>query len=149
MIVDDLDIVRIVTDPPETDAPLVIDPDAHLARSATLQYLEPIARRIAQVFQSQRGIQLPQFPQSTLLHVTRKPSAHLSVPNALGLFGSERSDHRGVHILFRYMIRIKYFQVAKIILARLRRDSAMRSWLPLTLCATHATVVARTHAWQR
>jgi hypothetical protein len=29
MVVDDLDFVRVAVDPSETDAPLVVDPDAH------------------------------------------------------------------------------------------------------------------------
>jgi hypothetical protein len=93
MVVDDLDIMGVVTGPPEADAPLFVNPDAHLSGSTALQCLEPITRRVPQVVQSPRSVELAQLPQCTLLDVARKPSAGLSMPDALGLFAPERSDH--------------------------------------------------------
>jgi hypothetical protein len=39
MIVDDLILMRIACLPTETDAPLVVDADAHLSDGATFQHL--------------------------------------------------------------------------------------------------------------
>jgi len=48
MIVDDLDVMSVVIDPPEADAPLVVDADAHLPGPAASERLQPIARWIGQ-----------------------------------------------------------------------------------------------------
>jgi hypothetical protein len=95
MVVDDLDIIRVATGPPEADAPLFVYPDARPNGSTAFQCLASITRRIAQVVQGPRSIELAQFPQGTLLHVARKPAAGLSMPDALGLFAPERSNHDG------------------------------------------------------
>jgi hypothetical protein len=47
--------------PPEANPPLVIDPDAHLADTIALEYLQPISRRISQILQRRRRIQLAQL----------------------------------------------------------------------------------------
>jgi hypothetical protein len=62
MVVDDLDIVRVMPDPSETNAPLVIDPDAHLAGAFTLEHFEPISRWVPQIVYASRRIQLAQLP---------------------------------------------------------------------------------------
>src|ERR1700674_5894687 len=49
MVVDDLDIGCVSVAPDETEAPLVVYADAHLARSISSQGLEPVSRWIAQI----------------------------------------------------------------------------------------------------
>ena len=56
MIIDDLDIVGLAIVPPETNTPLVIDPNAVLAVSITRELFQAISRRDAQVIQSFRRI---------------------------------------------------------------------------------------------
>src|SRR3569833_3323100 len=53
LIVHDLDRLGAVV-PSETDAPLVVDPDAVLARAVALQRLQPVARRTPQNILSNR-----------------------------------------------------------------------------------------------
>jgi hypothetical protein len=56
VIVHDFNIPRIVIDPSNADAPLVIYPNAHLTDSASLKDLQSISRRISQVLQNRCGI---------------------------------------------------------------------------------------------
>jgi len=58
MIVDDLNFIRTSIRPSETDAVLLIDPDAVLPFSVASQLLESIARRYRHVSQLRRRIQL-------------------------------------------------------------------------------------------
>jgi hypothetical protein len=51
VIIRDLDFVRPVNLPDETDAVLIVDPDAVLSDAVTLERLQPIARRDAQIVQ--------------------------------------------------------------------------------------------------
>jgi len=44
MIVDDLYVVGVTSFPPETDAPLVVDPDTVLTLAIALQSLQAIRR---------------------------------------------------------------------------------------------------------
>ena len=55
---DDLHIVGIAATPPETDAPLIIDPDTVLTGSVTFQRFQPIARRDTQKVEAGRSIHL-------------------------------------------------------------------------------------------
>jgi hypothetical protein len=50
-----------VIGPPKANSPLVVDPNAHLARTITLEELQSIAGRISQVLQRFRRIQLAQL----------------------------------------------------------------------------------------
>jgi hypothetical protein len=61
MIVDNLDIVGMSLKPYETDAPLLVDADAHLAGSISLQRFEPVAGWRPKVVQRARRIDLPQL----------------------------------------------------------------------------------------
>jgi len=51
MIVNDFNLMHITAMPDETDAPLVIDLDAVLPFTITMQRLQPISRRNPQGFQ--------------------------------------------------------------------------------------------------
>lgn len=57
MIIYYLDIMRISINPSETDAPLLVDPNAVLALSITLQGFELVSRRNSQIVQPNRGVQ--------------------------------------------------------------------------------------------
>jgi hypothetical protein len=48
--------------PPEADAPLIVDPDAHLTFAPALERLQTVSRRVAQVLDRLRRIQLAQLP---------------------------------------------------------------------------------------
>ena len=51
MVIHDLDVLRAVCGPNEANPPLVVDPDAVLSFSISLQCFQFIARRSPQVFE--------------------------------------------------------------------------------------------------
>jgi hypothetical protein len=59
VVIDNLDVVRVMPVTPEADAPLIVDPDAHLAGVFAFEDLEPVARRVPQVLEGSGRIQLP------------------------------------------------------------------------------------------
>jgi hypothetical protein len=61
MIVYDFHILGVARQPPEANAPLVVDPYAHLPCPLSFQCFEPISRWVAQVLDGRRGIQLTQL----------------------------------------------------------------------------------------
>src|SRR5690242_9339358 len=63
VIVHDLDVFGVAIGPPEADAPLVVDPDAHLSGTVSGQSFEAIARRIAQIVGRRRRIELAKLAQ--------------------------------------------------------------------------------------
>lgn len=63
MVVNDLNPFWTSVAPPEADTPLIIDSDTVLSCSITAQMLEPVARRDPEVFQTTRGVNLPQLAQ--------------------------------------------------------------------------------------
>ena len=67
-MIDDLDIRRAGTRPLETDAKLVVDPNAVLAFAISTQRLQPIAWRNTQLIQSHDRVQLVQLPSSDTPH---------------------------------------------------------------------------------
>jgi len=75
MIIDDFDIVGVAFGPSEADAPLIVDPNAHLPCPVTFQSLEPITGWITQVFNRGRSIQLTEFAQRPILDVAGKLAA--------------------------------------------------------------------------
>jgi hypothetical protein len=93
MIVDDLDLVRFLIGPPETDAPLIVDPNAHLPGASAPQHFEPVSGRVAQVLDRTRGIQLAKFPQCTVLDVAWKLAASVALPDPFRLLALEIAVH--------------------------------------------------------
>src|SRR5579883_2350374 len=49
MVVDDLDIESVTSDPTEANAPLIVDADTHLTGAVALEHFEPISGWVAQV----------------------------------------------------------------------------------------------------
>ena len=64
MIIDDLDKLGAAVTPDEADAPPVIDPDAVLATTVALEYLEAITGRRPKIGKPGRGIQHVELAQS-------------------------------------------------------------------------------------
>ena len=96
VIVDNLDIVGVASDPPEAHPPLIVDPDAVLPRSIPTQLLQPIPGRHPEVLEAGRGIQLPQFAQRHPLQVRRQLADRLAVEQPLGIPIAEAADHVGM-----------------------------------------------------
>jgi hypothetical protein len=94
MIVHNLNLMGAPVVPSETDAPLVVDPDAHLPFTVAFENLKPVSWRISEILDGQRRIQLPQLPKRPVLDIGRQFPARIAQPNALGLLATERLDHR-------------------------------------------------------
>jgi hypothetical protein len=93
MIVDDFDLVALPFVPHEADAPLVVDSDAVLACALPPQGLQTIRGRSAQVVEALRGVEHPQLPAGDCLNLIWKAARYIAVPDALGFFIREASDH--------------------------------------------------------
>ena len=93
MIIDDLDVKGVTVTPLETDPPLLVDPNAVLALSTTLQTFELIRARNRKVFQVSSRIQLLQLHQCALLNVTRNTLGVLATPHLVGFLATKGFDH--------------------------------------------------------
>jgi hypothetical protein len=89
VIIYNLNVPCVLIDPTEADAPLVIDSDAHLADTVTLEDLQSISGWISQVLQGRCGIQLAQPAQSAILNIAWKLPARLALPNTLRVLAPE------------------------------------------------------------
>ncbi len=69
MIVDNFHVFHITIVPNETDPPLIIDANAMLAKSITLQSFESVAGRYTQLAQRLCSMQHPQLPQCNPLNI--------------------------------------------------------------------------------
>lgn len=56
MVIHDLNVVRVAVSPPETDPPLVVDPNAVLTFPVSCQFFQPIPGWDSQVLDRLRGI---------------------------------------------------------------------------------------------
>jgi hypothetical protein len=63
MVVNDLHLLRSSVRPHETDPPLVVDPDAVLSGSVTLERFEPVTGRNTKVVEYHRGSHLTKLAQ--------------------------------------------------------------------------------------
>jgi len=89
VIVHDLNIFSIAFGPSEADAPLIIDPNAHLPCPISLQSFEPISWWITDIFHGRCGIELTEFAKGPILNVTGKFTTGLPLPDLFGLFAFE------------------------------------------------------------
>ena len=78
MIVDDLDLLRIVVSPDETDAILVVDPNTVLSSPFALQGFKSATGENREVSQLLRRVQLKKLPECRS-RKRPKPARHRSV----------------------------------------------------------------------
>src|SRR5947209_17124986 len=71
VVVDDLHGVGVAVSPHKADSPLVVDPNAPLPCSVTLELLEPVRGWNRQIFESYCGIEHTQFPKGGPMQVGR------------------------------------------------------------------------------
>jgi hypothetical protein len=93
MIVDDLNVVGVPFAPDKAKTPLVVDPNAVLPLSVTVQSFQAISRRRHQVPQFRSAVQLPKFPPRDMLDGLKAP-ARLPTVKSLGFRGAERLNHK-------------------------------------------------------
>jgi hypothetical protein len=92
MVVRDLHILCTGFSPSETDAVLVVYPDAILAFPAALESFESVARRNAQVVQVHGNLQLTQLAPSDFLKGNKSPDPD-SACEKLSVFIPKRINH--------------------------------------------------------
>jgi hypothetical protein len=94
VIVNDLNLVGVALSPPETHAPLIVDPNAMLASPIAVQPLQSVAWRDAEIAEALGGVQRHELPQHDALEVSRKSSHALAREEALGIAVGKGRDHR-------------------------------------------------------
>jgi hypothetical protein len=92
VVVYDFNIVGIGVFPGEADAPLVIDADAVLPFSITLQSFQMIARRLLQVLQVPCAVEIEQLAPCLALY-RFEPDHKNVMEQGLSVFAAERLDH--------------------------------------------------------
>jgi hypothetical protein len=93
VVVDEFDIFRTSISPDEADSPLRVDPDAVLPSAVTHQLLQPISRRNPKILHVLGGVDQLELPQGRSLHCSINALNELLMPDTLGVFAAERSDH--------------------------------------------------------
>jgi hypothetical protein len=93
MIVDDLDVVRVCSEPAEADSPLIVDSDAVLASSVTGEFFKAIRRRDAEINEAGRGIEHNEFAKGNSVKVRRHSANPLPFEKALGVGVAKAADH--------------------------------------------------------
>jgi len=93
VIVDDLDVVCVGSEPSETDAPLIVDSDAVLASPVSGEFLKAIRGRDAKVEEAGRGIKHDEFAKGNALKFRRHSANPLPFEKALGVGVAKAADH--------------------------------------------------------
>jgi hypothetical protein len=93
VVVDDLDVVRVGSDPSEADAPLIVDTDAVLTSPVSCEFLEVVRGRDAEVYEAGGGIEHEQFSKRCSLQVRRYSANPLPFEQALGVGVAKVPNH--------------------------------------------------------
>jgi len=93
VIVDDLDVMRVGSEPAEADAPLIVDSDAVLASPVPGEFLKAVRRRDAKVEEAGCGIKHDEFAKGNSLKVKRHSANPLPFEETLGVSIAETADH--------------------------------------------------------
>jgi hypothetical protein len=92
MVIDDLHIKGVTAHPTEAYPPLIVDPNAVLPATVTLEHLEPIARRVAEIFKRRGTGKQFQLPPRRSLNRPKSPHV-LIVGKSLCGPASKCPDH--------------------------------------------------------
>ena len=93
MIVDNLDVMRVGSEPAEADAPLVVDSDTVLASPVPSEFLKAVCGRDAEVDEAGRGIKHDEFAKGNSLKVRRHSANPLPFEKTLGVGVAKAADH--------------------------------------------------------
>ncbi len=95
VVVGDFRIVGILTIPAEAEPELVVDTDAMLAFSVSLECLEVVARWEAEFVQLRSGFQLSEFPEGDLEGRGREFRGRMPEPELFSRLVGEGLNHAG------------------------------------------------------
>ena len=93
MVIDNLNIMGVSRTPAEAYPPLSVDSDTMLPRTVTLELLEPICRRYAQIVEGRGGVKHPQLSEPHFLNVRPELLDGLASEEALGVAAPKALDH--------------------------------------------------------
>ena len=110
VVIRNLDIRRMAISPPEADPPLLVDPDAVLASTVTLESSKLVRARNRQILQITRSIQLLQLHQCPLLNISWETLGILAFPDSFRLLVAKRFDH--LLIVTRHVSAVKRYYEA-------------------------------------
>jgi len=86
MVIGNLDIMGVAVFPKEADSPLIIDPDAPLARAIAGKQLQLVARRDAKKVERGGAVKLFQFALCQTLHILRQLCRKAAIEQFLCFF---------------------------------------------------------------
>jgi len=95
MVVYDLDIIRIATNPSKTDTPLFVDTDTVLPSPRASKLFQPIAWRNPKIVQRLRRIENDELSQRRSLNFMRELLDRFSTEYFLRSLVTEALDHAG------------------------------------------------------
>jgi hypothetical protein len=93
MVVDDFNLVGVALPPYEADAILIIDPDTVLAFALSVQRLQPVSGRHAQIIQRHRSMQQEELLEGPDSQIGGNPSASPRLPKCLSIRIPETRYH--------------------------------------------------------
>jgi hypothetical protein len=93
MIINDLHVEGVSVGPSKTDAPLVVDANAVLTLSPSLQGLEPVRRRNCQIAQIHGAVKKFELFARPLLDTPIHTLHELTAKNRLSFLGPKGADH--------------------------------------------------------
>jgi hypothetical protein len=93
VVVDDFDAIRVTLLPFEADSPLIIDPNAILSLAITVQPLQLVSWRAAQVIKRFRCIQQQKFSQGRTVYVAEDLPGESSIEDLLAFPATKALDH--------------------------------------------------------
>jgi len=89
VIIDDLDVVRVISEPAEADAPLIVDTYAVLASPVPCEFLKAVCGRDAEVDEAGRGIKHDEFAKG---NSARRGSSRSRLANVLAFRCGRQSE---------------------------------------------------------
>jgi hypothetical protein len=93
MIVDDCDVKGVTPYELEADSPLIVDPNTPLPLAIALESLKPVRRRLLQILELSRGVELRKAHCGARSNLWRQTSGATGCEEPLGLAVRKRSNH--------------------------------------------------------
>jgi len=93
VVVDDLDVMGVTTDPAEANAKLVVDPNAVLAKAIAGQFLQSVSRRHFQVSEGDCSVEHDELAESNTLEIRWESADLLSLEETFGVVVAKAANH--------------------------------------------------------
>tara|TARA_R110000822_G_C15324207_1_gene494014 strand:+ start:1396 stop:1713 length:318 start_codon:yes stop_codon:yes gene_type:complete len=95
MVINNFDVFRTSLGPTEANPELLVDSNAVLTLTVTIQWLQHISGRYFKIIQLACSLELPNFPQGNSLEIDEAPDTTAAC-QLLGILTLERYDHRQI-----------------------------------------------------